>query len=369
MVISGWILALAAATKKDAAHTEEAGKANDTDILFCRTNVKTNCGSIDKPSLLFVWDFDWTIVNCNSDEYVPAQFLGTAETAKGFRQLWREQMKNNRDEKGDWHACVQAMVQRALESIENKGSAGTPSQYDLLLDAARRMPYLTPVREALEAVHVKRGMTGQIILSDGNTLFIGAFLDRHGLREYFSQGEGVVSNHGAWHQQEEDATGVQGRLIITHQSRQYGGHNCDRCPSNLCKTQALQHTVLNNSIGRPRPRIVYIGDGANDACPALHVLQRGDVLFARVGTKRDFANEREGPETDKEALSSMNTEEVVTATSKKKKGKRRSIFGLVPALQEAQEENPSLVPDCEVYEWRTGDELKRLVDQLLDDIP
>ena len=37
--------------------------------------------------ILFVWDFDWTIINCNSDEYVPALFLGHDATSIGFRDF------------------------------------------------------------------------------------------------------------------------------------------------------------------------------------------------------------------------------------------------------------------------------------------
>ena len=63
------------------------------------------------------------------------------------------------------------------------------------------MPYLTGVKQALDLVHRQRRgndndeaslsskTAGQMILSDGNTLFIGQFLDANGLSKHFN------SNH------------------------------------------------------------------------------------------------------------------------------------------------------------------------------
>eukprot|EP00977_Amphora_coffeiformis_P013692 scaffold3648_cov149-Amphora_coffeaeformis.AAC.6 len=268
----------------------------------------------------------------------------------------------------DWHACVQAMVGRVME----KPYGATP---DAIMAAARHMPYLTGVRSALDTIHqcnTKEGSgdTGQMILSDGNTLFIGAFLDANGLAGHFTHG--VISNEGRWVHSKggRDEKEVE-RLEVVHQSKRYGGHFCDRCPKNLCKTQALQHfldqhfprIIGNGDDGdetgdrRNGPsRIVYVGDGANDACPALHVLGASDVLMARAGRKRRNANSRAGPETDKEAI----TEET-----------EGGAFGILPALRSAQEkgETKQSPTKCQVLEWTTGDELKELVAKLIEDIP
>ena len=273
----------------------------------------------DTPRLLlqtlFVWDFDWTVVNCNSDEYIPAQFLGHAETQNGFRRLIQTAIDNNSNNDTDtadidWHKCVEKMVARAM--VE-----GGASVQDVL-DAAARMPYLTEVREAI--VHDiatfnnknNNEVVGQMILSDGNTLFISAYLEANGMDRAFD--EGIMTNIGSFTTKSDgenessgdskgSSNGASPTLRVVHQSAKYGGHSCARCARspNLCKTQALNDKLTNQLEGRRPRQIVYIGDGANDICPALNVLGKDDVLLVREGVKRKEANDRSGPETDDEA--------------------------------------------------------------------
>lgn len=276
---------------------------------------------------LFVFDFDWTIVNCNSDEYVPGQFLKEDELMGGFVDLY--------EAGNDWHTCVEKMVGRAVK----EGDA-TPSS---ILEAASRMPFLLDVLRALEHIRSKAPRTGQMILSDGNTLFINEFLRGQGIQSHFTHG--IVSNIGSWDE--------QGGLSVVHQSQKYGGHQCEMCPANLCKAQALKDTLQEKfqRQSRKRPRIVYVGDGGNDACPALNVLVEGDVLLARAGRRRTLANQRSGPETDAAAVAG--TEE-------------SGLFGILPKLEEASK--GGVFPSCRVLEWTTGEELRIQVEELLKDV-
>ena len=226
------------------------------------------------------------------------------------------------------------------------------------------MPYLTGVRAALDAVHSQQGQAGQLILSDGNTLFIQAFLDNNGLANHFNQG--VVTNIGRWETGEEDGNV---RLCITHQSQKYGGHSCKTCPKNLCKTQALGKILEEDRFSNgSRPKIVYVGDGGNDACPALHVLQKEDVLLARAGKRRKCANERKGEETDDEALCSTTTGDEEGENDPSGSNEIRGTFGIFPALEKAKLADPPVLPKCQVLEWRTGDDLKALAENLLKEL-
>jgi 2,3-diketo-5-methylthio-1-phosphopentane phosphatase len=302
----------------------------------------TNTPSLQPPrSTLFVWDFDWTIINCNSDEYVPVQFLGEKRAEEGFYKLY-EQHK-------DWHKCVESMVNLAMEE-DNLTT-------DQVLEKAAQMPYLTGVRDALDSIHSQQGKTGQLIISDGNTLFIRAFLDSCGLTDHFDHG--IITNKGSW--EKVEGTDRQ-RLRVVHQSQQYGGHDCPRCPKNLCKTQALRMFLDENFPNESVSRIVYIGDGANDACPALNILKEGDVLLARAGKRRSFANERKGGETDREAGGCFKDHEDNDSSAN---NEIRGTFGILPALVKAKEEDPPIFPSCNVLKWTTGDDLKNLVQDLL----
>ena len=310
-----------------------------------------------------MWDFDWTVINCNSDEFVPAQFLGHDATSQGFRDLIRtveEQAKataeNNHDDDDpdaidwDWHKLVEIMVGRAMR----EGNGGTGATPDDILAAAARMPYLDQVKAAIVDIS-KQDQAGQMILSDGNTLFIEAYLKANGMEGCFN--EGIMTNIGEFVSIGGDEEGTEGTpaLRVTHQSAKYGGHSCARCASspNLCKTQALNDKL--GALGDDVPeKIVYVGDGANDACPALNVLRERDVLLARGGVKRTEANDRSGAETDEEAKDRK---------TETKGGK----FGIMSALKHAaeKEEGGGKIPKCRVMEWTSGKELRDFIREII----
>ena len=295
----------------------------------------------DGRGVLFVWDFDYTVVNCNSDEYVPAQFLGHDATSDGFRDLIRKNGTND-DSDLDWHTCVEIMVGRAMD----EGGA-TPNE---ILAAAARMPFLDQVQLAIGEISEKGGEhVGQMILSDGNILFITMFLQANDMKKCFD--EGIMTNIG------ELVTSEEGKpaLKVEHQSAKYGGHKCPRCASspNLCKTQALEDKLGQMQMeGRVPARIVYVGDGANDACPALNVLRECDILLARRGVKRSEANGRSGAETDEEAR------------DEREESKSGTSFGILHALEKAKVDGEK-IPKCHVAEWSSGADLRSLIGDVI----
>jgi 2,3-diketo-5-methylthio-1-phosphopentane phosphatase len=123
------------------------------------------------------------------------------------------------------------------------------------------------------------------VISDSNSLFIDWTLEAHGLdaRKLFA-GAGVHTNPAALCDRGE-------RLSLTPHEAPSPGHGCPRCPPNLCKSKRLR--LIVDEIGggatmtaTARPKIAYVGDGGNDACPAAS-LQKGDVVFARKGMALD----------------------------------------------------------------------------------
>ena len=393
---SGWVAATDTYDSSSSFRTTTQLEASSSSSSVGSTDTKGPLQSYDKNNhsqndkeekeedflhTLFVWDFDWTVINCNSDEYIPAQFLSKEELKTGFRDLYKST-------NGDWHACVEGMVTRAMVKIKTERGVDSSDEdaMDQIMASAQRMPFLFGVKEAIHQIKFMSPKTGQMILSDGNTLFIGAFLEQYGLVDHFNFG--VISNTGIWMKtkkndddEDEDRGGDNDgggcrrrRLKVIHQSEQYGGHDCDRCSANLCKTQALTNTLrsrkdldlmdMPSSTGDIRPfRIVYIGDGGNDACPVLNVLQEGDIMLARVGSRRQCANERIGCETDEEATCYCNYNK-----ENQEEGGGGSPFGIMPALQAAMKQDPPLTPKCKVWEWHTGNELRQQIERILDDI-
>jgi pyridoxal phosphate phosphatase PHOSPHO2 len=236
------------------------------------------------------------------------------------------------------------------------------------------MPFLIDVKGALDDIHSNKESKGcnygQAIISDGNDLFISAFLKKNEMKEYFTHG--VETNTAVW----ETSTNGSGerkseKLKITYQSAKFGGHACKTCPPNLCISQALADILdrtmqSNNTTGHARPRIVYIGDGSNDACPALHVLQENDILLARCGKRRRDPNSLSGPTTDVDSTEGhgrhdfhpeMHIDEMEVHAA--------GAFPILSTLRKAKNEC-GLEPKCRVYAWRSGRQLRSLVGQILD---
>ena len=186
------------------------------------------------------------------------------------------------------------------------------------------------------------------------------------MSDYFTHG--IETNSGTW----ENTNGSEGtnatvKLNITYQSAKFGGHHCKNCPPNLCKSQSLLDILDRIEQGaNSRPRIVYIGDGTNDACPALCVLEESDILLARCGKKRRDPNSLSGSTSDVDSTEGhgrheyhpeMHADEFEAHTA--------GAFPILSALRKAKINHGS-EPRCKVYAWRSGKHLNSLITQILD---
>jgi 2,3-diketo-5-methylthio-1-phosphopentane phosphatase len=128
----------------------------------------------------------------------------------------------------------------------------TPLTPELLDDYLRSIPIDPGAAELLALARAE--VIPFTIVSDGMDLYIQRFLELHGMAdvEFFS-------NHAE--------LSPSGELTITYPYA-YEGCNCHcaTCKRNLVLWRA-----------RPDVRIVYIGDGVSDYCPAEHA----DIIFAK----------------------------------------------------------------------------------------
>jgi len=279
---------------------------------------------------IFVWDFDWTVVNCNSDEYVPTQFLGYDEVFKRVTAEINEHGPNF------WHE----IIAKIINACHNEKAASLVG----VLEKSAEMPYLVDVKQALTDVYNSHNC-GQAIISDGNDKFIEAFLRQTNMLDYFTHG--IETNIATWDN--------ESLFKIAYQSSKYGGHECSRCPPNLCKSQALRNIL--DRINTKRPRIVYVGDGHNDACPALCVMNENDVLLAREGKRKLNPNSLSGPQSDDD----QNCNE--TANDGASDG---GTFGIVPTLEKVKKKE-GLAPRCRVSTWNSGKDLRSLIHSILNE--
>ena len=293
--------------------------------------------------------------------YVPSKFLGDKTTT----EMFRDGMKAENYGPTRWHECVSAVINSCLEDKE--------CTKDNLLETAASMPFLVDVGGALSDINKCKieKQCGQSIISDGNDLFISAFLEKNEMEGYFTHG--IETNSGIWEDglaegaDEHIERKFTEKLKIIGQSAKYGGHSCKSCPPNLCKSQALRDILTKmDQTNIIRPKIVYIGDGSNDACPGLHVLSENDILLARYGKKRKDPNSLSGLTSDEDSIEEhaqrtlhpeMHGDEFESHVG--------GAFSIWSTLHRAKVDN-GLEPKCQVYAWRSGRQLRSIISQILD---
>lgn len=201
---------------------------------------------------LAVFDFDWSMVEQDSDYWTLMQL--SPETFQ-----WVMQEKNSIQ----WTDLMAA----ALSRLYDEGVKPTD-----IHKALEKIPFSPAMKELLERLH--NNNTTVLILSDANTVFIESILKANGVSKYINK---IVTNPGRF---TEDGKLVVERLI----PRDAPQHNCSNgCAVNICKGREL--TKFLEEAG-PFKRIMYVGDGKNDYCPAT-LLGADDKLFARTGKSLD----------------------------------------------------------------------------------
>lgn len=138
-----------------------------------------------------------------------------------------------------------------------RGVAGTlraPLTDDLLDPYLLSVPIDPAVRDLLALV--RRQGIPFTILSDGLSVYVHRYLELHGVD---TAGLPIICNRAGLDQ--------EGRLKVEFP---YSADGCE-CPSAVCK-----RNVVLASAG-PDDRVIYIGDGLSDFCPA----ECADVIFAK----------------------------------------------------------------------------------------
>ena len=195
---------------------------------------------------LFVFDFDYTLVDGNTDTHV----FGVApelEVNSHLNDLRRR------------FPCWPLMINHVMKKIHSSGHGRE--------EVVAHMKKMSFCSGMLETVQILSTMPDaeMIVLSDSNTIFISTLVENVGLSGAFSH---VMTNPAHFDQ--------DGRLCIGC----YHAHTCQRCRHNpnLCKGTALKEILPEHSFSK----IVYIGDGRNDVCPSM-ALREGDHVIARDG--------------------------------------------------------------------------------------
>ncbi|KAJ8344785.1 hypothetical protein SKAU_G00289780 [Synaphobranchus kaupii] len=201
----------------------------------------------DRRFLIF-FDFDETIVDESSDDVV-VQAAPGQKLPNWLKDTYRPGHYNEYMQRVLAYMAEQGVSEGAIRSVIEK----IPASPGILA----LFQYLRGRSQDFEIV----------LLSDANMYFIEAWLRKVGARQLFGK---IFTNPASF-----DGKG-QLRLGPYH------SHACPRCPENMCK-QVIVREYLARRVaerGRPFQRVFYVGDGANDFCPALALGPR-DTAFPR----------------------------------------------------------------------------------------
>ena len=209
---------------------------------------------------LVIWDFDWTLINENSDTYVIDRCGGPEAT----------QMMKAFDESTFWTERMSRMCEHLT------GQLGV-TERDISA-CMRGIPVFAENLELVRALGAKENVA-QVIVSDANTLFIESYLAEMGLQDCF---DAVYTNPVIWC---SNSRGVKVLSVqpFVDKHQPHGCSTCARTP-NMCKG-AIVDTVRAKflGVGDPaREKTVYLGDGRGDFCGACRLTET-DMILCRQG--------------------------------------------------------------------------------------
>ncbi|KAL5728831.1 3'(2'),5'-bisphosphate nucleotidase [Ranunculus cassubicifolius] len=193
--------------------------------------------------IMVVFDFDKTIIDCDSDNWVVDE-LGATNI---FDELLGQM---------PWNTAVDKM----MEELQSQGRT-----IEDVVECLKRAPLIPRIISTIKSAHAL-GCELRIV-SDANIFFIEAILEQHGLTGYFSE---INTNPGFVE---------EGRLrILPYHDFITSPHGCNLCPPNMCKSVAMERIISAAAVAEGKTRFLYVGDGKGDFCPSLRLGEEDYVL-------------------------------------------------------------------------------------------
>jgi pyridoxal phosphate phosphatase PHOSPHO2 len=203
---------------------------------------------------LIIWDFDWTLINENSDTWLIKQ-LGGDEEYKHMKSKMKEYAWTN-------------LMKYELERITSGSTPGV--QKYTAEEIANTIASIPVYEENLDAIRLlgNNQHCFQCCVSDANTFFIESYFDKMGIRDHFQE---IHTNPAKWTE--------NGVLDISPYVAVDVPHGCPVCSSspNMCKGAIVDDIVARNG---PFDQMVYLGDGRGDYCGCTR-MRKDDIILAR----------------------------------------------------------------------------------------
>ncbi|KAF8894026.1 phosphatase phospho-type [Infundibulicybe gibba] len=210
---------------------------------------------------LIVFDFDWSMADQDTDRWI---FEVLAPDLRRKMKTLKYEMQ--------WTDLI-------IQSLQAAHARGISRE--AIEDALRIMPFHPAMVRAVTALKAG-GKTTFFCLSNANAVFISTILEAKGLQDLFEE---IVTNPAKW----EPSGLLALRRRVDPDGPQHGCQN--GCSPNMCKGIELSAFLARH--GPEYDRVVYIGDGGNDYCPALG-LRSQDMLLCRTSRGLQERIEKEG---------------------------------------------------------------------------
>lgn len=219
-----------------------------------------HCRSIRGMDTVILFDFDHTLIDCNSDPWVVDQ-LGATQLMNSLMRVL------------PWTSLMDRMM---LELHQQGKTVGDIEQ------SLKTIPVCLEMIRAIKSAH-SLGCDLRIV-SDANSFYIKTILENYDLLQYFSE---IHTNPAS--------VDNDGRLrIFPYHSYTVAAHGCELCPANMCKG-AIVDVIQRSFLPESKKRFIYLGDGRGDFCPSLklgsedHVLARQEYpLWKLLGQNPDL---------------------------------------------------------------------------------
>eukprot|EP01090_Pellita_catalonica_P002171 TRINITY_DN11805_c0_g1_i1.p1 TRINITY_DN11805_c0_g1~~TRINITY_DN11805_c0_g1_i1.p1 ORF type:complete len:246 (+),score=31.15 TRINITY_DN11805_c0_g1_i1:463-1200(+) len=195
---------------------------------------------------LVVFDFDWSLLDENSDTYAIRKLLDISASDR----------LPSRETDEQWADYMNRMMQKC----HDKGIRKLDIE-----QVFQDIPLLPAMADAIKHIHSNNCETA--IISGANVIFIDIILKQHNLQSFFP----IVDSHIATWTNEE-------RLHIKGFHNSDNPHTCKLCTADLCKGDIMQKQHLRAD--KNWEQVIYVGDSRNDLCAILQ-LKPGDVAFVR----------------------------------------------------------------------------------------
>ncbi|KMT01669.1 hypothetical protein BVRB_9g211300 [Beta vulgaris subsp. vulgaris] len=196
-------------------------------------------------NIMVVFDFDKTIVDCDTDNWV----LDELNFTEMFEQLLPTM---------PWNPLMDLM----MKEMHEKGVTTND-----IVEVLNRTPIHARIIPAIKSAY-DAGCDLRI-LSDANRFFIETILDHHGIKDYFTE---IHTNSGF--------VDENGRVrIFPHHDFTTTPHGCDNilCPPNMCKGSVMKKLLAHEGDNT----FIYLGDGNGDHCPSTKLRER-DYCMPRI---------------------------------------------------------------------------------------